>query len=181
MDYGIVSNEEMEKIKEEFYGNLGDFEKRFFNNLDLLISRINKLKVAERGSLDYWTYYDVILTQIRAMFIETPKLKKNYTVQNYLINIGQKEIADEIQTYMDKELYEGMSFKEAVKVSVDKFIAHYDKVDTEDVVIEHMCRIKLTEPNKEYNISNILTEFMQLLLRGIAKSCLNSCTFNQQK
>lgn len=176
MKNNSVSNEEVEKIKYEFYSNLEDFEKRLFNNLELLISRVNKLKDVERGSLDYWTYYDAILTQIRAMFIETPKLKKNYTVQNYLIKIGQKEIAQEIQDYMDIELYEGMSFKDAVKVSVDKFIAHYDKVDIEDVIIEQMCRAKLTEPNRNYNISNTLTEFMQLLLKGIA----NSCPLNQK-
>ena len=29
MNYGIVNNEEMKKVKEEFYSNLNDFEKRF--------------------------------------------------------------------------------------------------------------------------------------------------------
>lgn len=179
MSYKKVSEEEMEKIRAQSYENLSEFEKRFFNNLDLLIARVNKLKVLKSGTLDHWTYYDAILAQIRAMFIETPnrkEKKKNYTVQNYLISIGQKEIAEEIDNYLSKELYEGITFREAIKVSVDKFIAHYDEVDNEDVVVEQMCRAILTEPNEENNISNILIEFMQLLLRGTIKTWGNSCS-----
>lgn len=96
MEYEIISSEEMLKVRKEFYNCFNDFEKRFFDNIDLLISRINKLKISKPGTLDYWTYYDAALTQIRAMFIETPKLKDNHTFQNYLKKTGQVDIAEEI-------------------------------------------------------------------------------------
>jgi len=175
MAYDVVSEEEMEKVREEFYSNFNDFEKRLFYNLDLLIDRVKKFKNIEAGTLDYWTYYDSILTQIRAMFIETPKRKQNHTIQNYLITINQKDLAKEIDVYLDKEIYEGMTFKEAIKVSVDKFIVHFDKVDVEDIVIEQMCRSKFTEPNKENNISNILIEFMKILMRGTMNANFLQC------
>lgn len=174
----IVSNEEIQKLREESYSNLSDFEKRLFNNLELLISRVNRLKELEPGTLDYWTYYDIILTQIRAMFIESPNLKKNYTVQNYLNNIGQKKVAKEIDDYLDKELYDGISFREAVKVSVDKFIVHYDDISMEKVAIAQTCKEKLTQPDRDYNINNILKEFLLLLVRATAQAMVNNCPYN---
>lgn len=177
MNYEKISEKELNEIKSKYYKNFSKFEKRFFNNFDLLIARANKLKDLKPGTLDYWTYYDATLTQIRAMFIETPSRKKNYTFQNYLINIGQVEISKEIDNYLDKHLYENISFRDAVKVSVDKFIVHYDKVSTEEVTIEQKCRAKLTESNnKNCKINNILIEFMKLLLSGMTKAWENYYT-----
>ena len=78
MGYEKVSKKEMIKIRKEFCDDLGDFDRRFFDNLDLLIGRINKLKTLKPGTIDYWTYYDMVLTQIRAMLIETTG-RKHYT------------------------------------------------------------------------------------------------------
>jgi len=171
-----ISVDEMQKKREECYSSLNNFEKRLFDNLELLVKRVNELKLTKPGTLGYWTYYDVILIQIRGMFIESPNRKKNYTIQNYLISLGQKEIADEIDNYLKKELYDSMTLKEAIKVSVDKFIVHYDKVDEKEIVIEHMCRVRLTEPDKEYNVANILCEFIDLLMEGIEKAWGHPCS-----
>ena len=55
MNYEIISREELEKVRKEYYSKFSGFEKRFFDNLELLIERINKLKTLKPGTLDYWT------------------------------------------------------------------------------------------------------------------------------
>lgn len=79
MEYELISKEEFEKAKEEYLNKFNNFEKRLFNNMELLSSRVNKLKTIKSGTLDYWTYYDSVLVQIRAMFIETSSRKANHT------------------------------------------------------------------------------------------------------
>lgn len=79
MEYELISKEEFEKAKEEYLNKFNNFEKRLFGNIELLIDRVNKLKTIKAGTLDYWTYYDAILVQIRAMLIETPSRKANHT------------------------------------------------------------------------------------------------------
>lgn len=170
MEYEIISREEFEKAKTEFYRKFSDFEKKFFNNLELLIERINKLKSLKPGTLDYWTYYDAVLVQIRAMFIENPGRKSNHTFQNYLKKIGQDDAAGVIDDYLNTEIAEGISLKEAIKITVDKFIAHYDKINNGEEKIEQLCREKLTESNEKYSIGNILVDFLMILFKSSLKA-----------
>lgn len=54
--------------------------------------------------VDYWTYCDTILTQIRAICSESKNFKKNHTIQIYFKNIGDDDIANEINKYFHQKI-----------------------------------------------------------------------------
>lgn len=111
----------------------------------------------EQDTLGYWTYYDVVLTQMRALFIENKREKDNYTVQNFLIQIGIEEYAEKIDNYLSETMLSNeLSLRDGIKLSVDKFIVRNDNVTDKEVNDEKLYRSKLTQANGEYSIGNIL-------------------------
>lgn len=178
MNSQMVTSEEINKIREEYYSNMNAFEKRFYFNLELLVDRINRFKETKINTIDYWTYYDAILSQIRALCMESPHLRNNHTLQIYLKSIGEDAIANKIDDYFQQEIIEGVTLKEAIKMSVDKFIAHYDKVDERSIVIEHICRVKLTNENEKFYMGNIIKDLLISALRACAQAMVRNCDFH---
>jgi hypothetical protein len=168
VNFIITTEQDLENLINEQVDALDPLEKWMYKNIDLLIRRVKKLEQIKSGTVDYWTYYDIILVQIRALFIESPRLKSNYTVQNYLIKIGENKLAEEINEYFDTELSPGITLREAIKVSVDKFIAHYDEIDDRDLMIENLCRIKLT--GYEKHLTKLLKDMLLIMIRGNLKA-----------
>lgn len=158
------SREEVEVLKQEEEDQLPSFERWLFKNIDLLISRTNKIVTLKTGSIDYWTYYDAILVQVRVMFIESPMLSKNYSAQNYLQRIGASDLEIDIECYFDNEISDGITLREGIRTSVDKFIAHYDNICDYDLMVEHTCRIKLAELEKI--LPDLVKDMLLRLFKG---------------
>ncbi|AYB44868.1 hypothetical protein [Paenibacillus lautus] len=82
--------------------------------------------------------------------MKTIDYKNNYTVQVFLNKLGLSKTSEEIDTYLNSEFKPGISVRDAIKTSVDRFIVHYDYVFNEEEHIEEICREHLTDMNNEF-------------------------------
>lgn len=130
------------------------FQKEFQKNISLFVQRITKFDSIEKCSEDYHVYFDMILVQIRAMFIENPRYKNNYTGQVYLRKLGMYKEVDIINSYLEEKIWDDLTIKEAIKTIVDKFIVHYDPLNDTDIEIEKRCRSILTKSDHKLYIGN---------------------------
>lgn len=104
------------------------YDETFLGYLALLIKRSDRLNEFDINSLDYSTYADICLVMIRAMLIENVKLKANYTVQNYLTKHNRNDLVKEADDFVNQQINSLMTLREALKIAVDKFIAHNDTI-----------------------------------------------------
>lgn len=138
----------------------------FYNNFKNLCDRINRLEEIEKDTLDHLTYYEIILVQIRALFIESERDKeKNITVQKYLIQSGHKDIVDEIESFLNLHLSDNLTLRKAIKTCVDKFIVHYDNTTEEDYKIKELCYLNFTDKSKVH-IGSIIKELLEKIILG---------------
>lgn len=148
--------------------SLSDFIKKFNIHYSLLLRRYARfLEINEIGNtdIDVITYLDMIVVQLRAMCIETPKLKKNYTAQNLLRRLGEENLADKIDELLDESFIPETDFsiRKALKLLADCFICHYDNFDPSDKegwywssIIEKRLRNPYDHANLEYIMKNLI-------------------------
>lgn len=110
----------------EFKGWGRIYDETFLKYLDLLSRRSKKLQQLNHDTLDYSTYTDMCLVMLRAILIENPSLKNNYTVQNFLRRHDRDDLADRADNFINRRINKKYTLRAALKVTVDKFIAHYD-------------------------------------------------------
>lgn len=159
------------------------FNETFLSYYELLKNRIEKLRVLSKGTLDYKTYFDASLVQIRAMCIEDGKRKNNHTIQNFLrLNGFEKEVAD-VNNLFDTVMSDGsileLTLREAIKVTTDKFIAHYDTMtgatsddlefeyNTKRAFYRYICETDLTRDTSGiclYDIMQLLDSKVNMVL-----------------
>jgi hypothetical protein len=75
----------------------------FTFNLELLSYRINKfsdMKSINYNKFEKYTYFDAIIVQIRAMFLE--KKSNNFTFQLFLKSEGRIDLAEKVNAYFDE-------------------------------------------------------------------------------
>ena len=138
----------------------------FYNNFKNLCDRINRLEEFDKGTLDHLTYYEMILVQIRALFIENKRDKeKNITVQKYLIQSGHNNIVDEIESFLNLYLSDNLTLRKAIKTCVDSFIVHYDNTTEEEKKIKELCYINFTDKNLVH-IGSIVKELLEKIILG---------------
>lgn len=125
-------------------------------SLLVLKARTVLLLSHSEDTLEYFALYDSILTQVRALFIENSQNSNNYTVQVFLNKLGLANKSKEIDEYLNNELVPGVSIKKAIKVSVDKFIVHYDLTSSEEDRIEEICRKHLINIENEFFIGKLI-------------------------
>lgn len=143
-------------MTEPFFKTHEEVDKYFKESLLTLKARIVALYKSDKDSIEYFALYDSILTQVRALFIENSRYKNNYTVQVFLMKLGLSKPSEEIDTYLNSEFITGVSIRDAIKISVDRFIVHYDHVSKEEEHIEMICREHLTDMNNEFFIGRLV-------------------------
>lgn len=112
----------------EFKGWERIFDETFFSYYRLLTQRVERLQALNKESFDYQTYTDMCLVMIRALLIESDKLNENYTLQNFLTKHKRPDLVITVNEYMDQPINKLMTVREALKIAVDKYIAHNDKI-----------------------------------------------------
>lgn len=108
------------------------FDETFFSYYILLTKRAERLQTLNIKSFDYQTYTDMCLVMIRALLIESERLKENYTLQNFLEKHERPDLVVTINDYIDQPINKLMTLREALKIAVDKYIAHNDKMVFKD-------------------------------------------------
>lgn len=149
--------------------------KHFEIQYNMLLNRFDRfLKIDEpfNDNIDIGTYFDIIIVQLRAIFIESPKLKNNYTVQNLMIKIGKPELANRLDDIFDKCVIEDSTWtvRETIKFLADKFICHYDDSEGENetnwseaLYLESFLR----NPYNVVNLKTIMQEITSIVSQGL--------------
>ena len=149
------------------------FNESVCSYFNLLKARIDKFKELERGTIDFKTYFDIILIQIRAMCIENETKKNNHTLQNFFRINGYEKFATEIIEYFNQVMLDGslkeLTLRETIKTTTDRFIAHYDTItgsSTDDLDFEFdskrtfyrfICEKELSRQDGFLNIFDIFS------------------------
>ena len=148
--------------------SLAEYIEHFNIHYRLLLRRYARFKEIDdvfNTDIDVITYLDMIVVQLRAMCIESPRLKKNYTAQILLRKVGEGELAERIDTMLEEPFIPESDFtiRKALKTLADGFICHYDNFDGIDVdgwsfaeIIEKRLRNPYDMPNLDYIMKNII-------------------------
>lgn len=148
---------------EEHIKNNRLFEVYFFN-LDLLKYRLDKLSKIDvsdpNNKFEFFTYFDAVIVQIRAMFLE--QKSKNFTFQSFLKTINRSDLVEKVEAFFD-EPFDGMdlqyrndgleyrSIRKVIKFITDKFVCHNDSINLIDQGNQDYFVATLTNPyNRRY-------------------------------
>lgn len=78
-------------------------------------------------------------SHLRAWLVESPNLKKNRTVQNYLILYERQDLLEEVNQVLELNITEEWTLKHLIKSYVDMNIAHYDRATEDTRKIVEYC------------------------------------------
>lgn len=154
---------------------LGEYIDHFNLHYNILLRRYQRLVEIDEplnDDIDISTYFDMIIVQLRAMCIESPKLKNNYTAQILLRKIGEHELADRIDTMLEQPFIAGsdMTVRKAIKILADGFICHYDNFDGPAAETWGMALViekRLRNPYDKINLKYIMDVLMECIGEGL--------------
>ena len=115
----------------------------------------------------------MIVVQLRAVCIENPRHKKNYTAQILLRKVGEDALAKKLDEMLDKAFIPGatdFSIRKALKTLADGFVCHYDNYDGVDKDAWAMAGIiekKLRNPYDEHNLDYIMKILIECIGKGL--------------
>ena len=141
-------------------------------------ARFKKINDVFNTDIDVITYLDMIVVQIRAMCIESPNLKNNYTAQNLLHKVGENELADRIDAMLDEPFIPETDFtiKKALKTLADGFICHYDNFDmnrSDGLYLADIIEKRLRNPYDSANLDYIMKTIVDCLGEGLTIKLVN--------
>ena len=145
------------------------FLEQFDFNVKQLDFRLNRAIAidttkAENHS-EFLMVFDSALVLFRSLFLE--KGKKNYTFQNYYIEIGKPEIASKIDAYLDSDFEAtGISIRTALKFIADKFVCHVDDITFEEIGHANYYMATLKNPYAPNNLANIVKNLSCIISQG---------------
>lgn len=160
----------------EELAKLASYINHFNTQYDLLIKRYEHLKEIDEpleDNLDIGTYFDIVIVQLRAIFIENPKYSNNYTLQNIMKKIGKEEYAQELDDILSEEFLPevaGLTIRDAIKFLADKFICHYDSSEGENSSnygVALTIESRLRNPHSEVNLYTIMSRITTIVEKGI--------------
>lgn len=155
---------------------LGEYIKHFNVHYNLLLRRYARFKEIDdihNMDIDVITYLDMIVVQLRALCIESPRLHKNYTAQILLRKLDEEALAKKLDDMLDEEFLVGVSdftIRKALKTLADGFICHYDNFDGEAKDTWAMASIiekQLRNPYSEHNLDYIMKTVIDCVGEGL--------------
>lgn len=78
-------------------------------------------------------------SHLRAWLVESPNLKKNRTVQNYLLLYERQDLLTEVNQVLELHVTEDWTLRYLIKSYIDTNIAHYDRSTEETKQIVTFC------------------------------------------
>lgn len=144
------------------------FLEQFEFNIEMLNYRLYRLSninmMDEKNKMEYQMVFDSVMCLFRALLLENPKLKKNYTVQNYLRLCHMDDKADALDAYFDQPFeWAKMSIRDTIKFIADKFVCHVDEVDASDIGLVNALINHLANPYSEVNLEVIVANINNII------------------
>lgn len=111
--------------------------------------------------------FDSFLVLFRALFLE--KGTEQYSVQNYFREKGEDNIAQEIDDYLDRDmfLWADKSIRNTLKFLADKFVCHIDPIEREDLAFANYCMTHLGNPYVDNNLQQIMESISDIISKRI--------------
>lgn len=134
-------------------------------------ARFLEIDDVHNTDIDVITYLDIIVVQIRAMCIENPRLKKNYTAQNLLRLMKRSDLADKIDEMLAEKFFsymDGYDVRKAIKIMADNYICHYDSFDIEDLARVELIEKQLRNPYEKHNLKYIMKTIIDCIGEGLS-------------
>ena len=155
--------------------SLAEFIEHFNVHYKLLLRRYKRFKEIDdvfNTDIDVITYLDMIVVQLRAMCIESPRLKKNYTAQILLRKVGEDELADKIDAMLEEPFIPESDFtiRKALMTLADGFICHYDNFDgieADGWYFSETIEKRLRNPYDTVNLDYIMKTIIDCLGEGL--------------
>lgn len=179
-----MNNDELTiKTQEEFDIEKAKFKRAFLNYFRLILQRYTHYEelVENRKSQDeICAYSDLLVVHLRALLIENPKYKKNYTLQNFLHKMGRDDLVNDLNNFLSHPIYDewDLSLKTFIKIQADEFICHHDNVETgakADQALESWFTAYLSNFNNEYCMKNIMIKLFNFIKESIESTTNSNC------
>lgn len=160
MDIQSIDQESLKKVFDT------PFSTQFIFNIEQLNYRLERLSQINpndaSNNKEYLMVFDAAIVLFRSLFLE--KGDKNYTFQNYYRLIGQPEVAEAIDNYLDSrfESWSEVSIRTVLKRIADKFICHVDSITLEDLGLINAAMAKLCNPAFDNNFQNIVQRLNEI-------------------
>ena len=167
---------------------------RFLKNYQLLVDRYNRFKELgdvfygekdKKKIIDRFTYFDMIIVQLRAICIENEQNKNNYTLQNLLKKTGNDELVKQIDEILEQPFVEGIDYatsnnshkrpltiRNAIKILADNCICHYDYMGENYSTITGISayvEIELSNPHARINFDFLMRILSKCVNEGLKK------------
>lgn len=161
MDIQTIDQESLKKVFDT------PFSTQFIFNIEQLNYRLERLSQINpndaSNNKEYLMVFDAAIVLFRSLFLE--KGDKNYTFQNYYRLIGQPEVADAIDDFLDSrfESWSEVSIRTVLKRIADKFICHVDSITLEDLRLINAAMAKLNNPTFDNNLQNIAEKLNEII------------------
>lgn len=157
---------------------LCEFLKHFNTHYTLLLQRYVRFKAIDEvynTDIDISTYFDMIIVQLRAICIERPDLKNNYTAQILLRKVGEFQLADKLDAMLEEPFLEDvmdLTIRKAIKTLADQFICHYDNFDSGDGkdawAMHSIIEQQLRSPYNTHNLDYIMDTLIGCIGEGLS-------------
>lgn len=166
---------DLEEKKSDELMALAEFIKHFNIHYGLLLQRYARFKKINdpfNTDIDVITCLDVIVVQLRAMCIESPNLRNNYTAQILLRKVGEDALAGRIDAMLEEPFIPESDFtiRKALKTLADRFICHYDNFDgieADGWCFADVIEKRLRNPYDTPNLDHIMKTIIDCLGEGI--------------
>ena len=133
--------------------------------------RFTEINEISNRDIDVITFLDIIVVQLRALCIESPRLNHNYTAQNLLRIMQRDDLAEKIDNMLSEEFLPGaidFDIRKALKLLADKFICHYDSIDKEELALAGIIEAQLKNPYTDHNLAYIMNTVMECIGKGLS-------------
>lgn len=112
---------------------------------------------------EYLMLFDSFLALFRALFLE--KETKQYTIQNYYREIGEENIANEIDSFLDRKIFSwsDKSIRKVLKFIADKFVCHIDPITSTDLGNANFYMSHLGNPYVDNNLKDIMHTLFEII------------------
>ena len=155
--------------------SLAEYIEHFNVHYKLLLRRYVRFKEIDdiyNTDIDVITYLDMIVVQLRAMCIESPRLKNNYTAQILLRTLGEEDLAKKIEDMLEEPFIPESDFtiRKAIKTLADGFICHYDNfdgLDSDGWYFAETIEKRLRNPYDSANLDYIMRTVIDCLGEGL--------------
>lgn len=147
------------------------FAEQIVFNLEQLNYRYKRLSQIDttnkENQNEYLMLFDSFLALFRALFLE--KETKQYTIQNYYREIGEENIANEIDSFLDRKTFSwsDKSIRKVLKFIADKFVCHIDPIDRDDLAYANFCMSHLGNPYFDNNLNDIMHTIFEIISKKI--------------